>query len=1263
MPVSLNRTGRYLLTVGAIALVYILTAKLAISTLDLSKEVVKASPLWPPAGVAVAALLLLGTRMWVGIAIGSFLFALTLMMKSDPVLPAMGIALGAAAGSSLQAICAVYLLKRVDFRPSLARLKDALGFVVMAAIASPAISATINTFVPYFLGKLTPRDLGYNWWTTWLGDGMGVLILTPALLTCNSWCPFMRRQRHLPEFLLWVGLLVGTSVLVFGVEPTAKSAHYPLEYLPFPLLVWAALRFGQRGAVFASLMVSLIAILGTALGRGPFIAESENLQQAVTFLQAFMGVVAITALVLASAVTERQRTEDLLRRNEASLANAQRIARVGNWDLDLFWNDAGVPVKGDCLASLRWSDELYRILGIEPQSIAPNQELFLQAVHPDDRERVQQAFDQAILDRKPFTLEYRLLLPSHGERIVIEQVEVRETGISGTVQDVTEQRRAEVALRESDRRCRGMFEGAAIGIGMDSLDGRVLESNPALQSMLGYTQEELSQMTFSQFTHPDDIARDEGLFQEMIAGIRDHYQMEKRHVRKDGQVVWVRLTNSLIRDATGNPHFTIGMVEDITELKRAEERIRLYADIVNNMQIGVIVWRLKDLDDPHSFYLVDLNPAAARILKLQGNGKTLLGKSMQTLFPALAATDYPQHYVDVIRHQTVMDLGEIRYVDDAILEGIFSTKAFPLPNQCVGLTFEDVSERKRAEEALQQSEARFRVVAETAACAILVYQGTRFRYVNPAAEAITGYSREELIAMNFWATVHPDFREIVRQRGLARQRGEWVPPRYELKIITKTGEERWLDYTAAPVFFEGEPAALGTAFDITERKQAEAQLQLTAQRDRLLNEIAQRIRQSLDLKEILNTTVAEIRQFLQADRVFINYLEEGKPSQVVAESVASPWRSLLGFSVDPEASAEARSLFMDQRILINNDSSQMTLPPLLEPYHAYCQIKAGIGVALTRGGQVFGMLGVNQCSAPRHWQPFEVELLEQLAVQVEIAIQQGQLYHQVQSFASSLECQVAERTTQLQQKMQELQELNQTQEILLHAVSHDLRTPIMGTQMLLKTLQNRSVDPISLPRAVLERMIQSGDRQLDLIHSLLEDHNQEGKGISLNCEPLQLSTLIARVLDELDPLVQANQATLTQAIPPDLPPVMADPLQLRRVFDNLITNALKHNHPGIHISVRATLEPSPCPSQNTPGWIRCTVEDNGIGISEEQCSRLFKLYIRGLYNQRLTGIGLGLYICRQIVTAHGGTVGVDSGPGQGAAFWFTLPLANSQVLG
>ncbi|GBF80918.1 hybrid sensor histidine kinase/response regulator [Aphanothece sacrum] len=245
---------------------------------------------------------------------------------------------------------------------------------------------------------------------------------------------------------------------------------------------------------------------------------------------------------------------------------------------------------------------------------------------------------------------------------------------------------------------------------------------------------------------------------------------------------------------------------------------------------------------------------------------------------------------------------------------------------------------------------------------------------------------------------------------------------------------------------------------------------------------------------------------------------------------------------------------------------------------------------------------------------------------------------------------------QLQQEVKERQKTEETLRIYLHAVSHDLRNPVLGMSMVLKNFlkKNKELQKqlIEIPETILEQMVSSCDRQLNLINSLVETQQFEMGGVSLNCQSLNLFSLTQQLASEWELILKEHQAILINNISADLPLINGDSDRLWRVFENLMANALKHNSQGIQLTLNAEV----ITTEESLSMIRCTLGDNGIGMSPQQAETLFERYHRGEVAKRTLGLGLGLYLCRQIIEAHGGKIGVLSQQNFGANFWFTLPI-------
>ncbi|MFB7186678.1 MASE1 domain-containing protein [Streptomyces sp. NPDC056178] len=284
------------LTFVAVAVCYYATGRLGLLQQLVRGQV---TPLWPPTGIAVAALLLFGVRVWPGIAIGAL--AVNIFLG-----PSVGPVLVIAAGNTLAPLCSYLMLRRAGFHNDLDRLRDALSLVFLGALGGMLISSTVGTATLVLSGALRPGGFWPTWSVWWTGDAMGVMVVTPFLLVVRRFR--WPRGAGLPR---WVeaAALVACAVIVTGVTTDTRAS---LLFLVFPILIWAAFRFERAGAACCALGVSLIAILAAGRMTGPF-AHRSLLTNMIT-LQAFNGAVSLTALLLAAVVTERNRTYQEIKR-------------------------------------------------------------------------------------------------------------------------------------------------------------------------------------------------------------------------------------------------------------------------------------------------------------------------------------------------------------------------------------------------------------------------------------------------------------------------------------------------------------------------------------------------------------------------------------------------------------------------------------------------------------------------------------------------------------------------------------------------------------------------------------------------------------------------------------------------------------------------------------------------------------------------------------------------------------------------------------
>jgi signal transduction histidine kinase/integral membrane sensor domain MASE1 len=283
-----------------------------------------ASPVWPPAGIALAALLLFGTRTWPAVLVAAFLVNVT---TAGSVLTSLAIA----AGNTLEGLVGAHLATRfVGGRRAFERASDSFRFLLAAAAPSAAVSATVGVLTLGLAGSAASSDLDLIWATWWLGDVAGAMVVVPVLLLWSRHRGLGRLAERPLEAVLLLAAVVGVGQVVFGGAVPFATKTYPLEFLAIPVLLWAAFRFGPRETATAILALAGLAVAGTVRGFGPFAVNTPN--ESLLLLQVFMGTMAATILPVATLVWDRRRVEDeravLLAREQAARAEAEARRRL-----------------------------------------------------------------------------------------------------------------------------------------------------------------------------------------------------------------------------------------------------------------------------------------------------------------------------------------------------------------------------------------------------------------------------------------------------------------------------------------------------------------------------------------------------------------------------------------------------------------------------------------------------------------------------------------------------------------------------------------------------------------------------------------------------------------------------------------------------------------------------------------------------------------------------------------------------------------------
>jgi PAS domain S-box-containing protein len=619
----------YPVAIVTIAAVYFGAGKLGLSMAPPGVDQI--TLVWPPTGISLAVLLIFGFRFWPGIALGAFLVNLT--TPNEHLLSALGLGVG----NTLQAVVGAWLLCRVvHFDNSLERLKDVVGLVVLAAGASTMVSATIGVSVLCLSQFQHWERFGELWSSYWLGDAMGVLVMAPVLLTWLSGPrPRWQTNRAVEAAVLGAGLIL-VCQFVFVVEVQAGTRSFPLEYTIFPFVIWAALRFGQRGVSLVIFMTSALVIAATLQSFGPF-AKGKPYGDSLVLLQVFMGVLAVTGLLLGGVTSEarlveRRRSADFAigqilaeasTLHEAAPRIMQTICEMLDWDLGALWmvdfqeanlhcvemwHKPGVPIAEFVEANRKMRFQPGQ--GLPGHVWSLGRPAWIANVIGDAN------FPRAaIATRVGLHGAFGFPVLLHGRIVGVLEFFSRQirspdpdllrmvAGIGGQLGQFIDRREAAKDRRSSEERLRLALGAGRMGVWDWNIRTGEIKWSDELESMHGLAPGSFAGTlgTFLDLIHPDDRELVNQAISRAVGEGRG-YDIEFRNLWPDGSLHWIAGKGQVFHDQSGQAVRMIGIGMDITERKQAEKNLleseqRLAAELEAITRLHALSTRLLAADN------------------------------------------------------------------------------------------------------------------------------------------------------------------------------------------------------------------------------------------------------------------------------------------------------------------------------------------------------------------------------------------------------------------------------------------------------------------------------------------------------------------------------------------------------------------------------------------------------------------------------------------------------------------------------------------